>query len=208
MQDGSLFGRFFMSYLRTSTLFIILIGLYGCYIMRQFHLEQTAENLETRARLSAKQIAVQLDQRDPASVDAISKELGQLMNTRITVIRESGEVVGDTNEDPAKMENHADRPEIKQALAQGVGRATHYSRTLDEERMYVAVVIDPDASPRTLLRTSVTVPSINRTLTTLYFEFILGGLGIALLLAAVSFWISLRFSRSLATSVLDVNGNQ
>lgn len=203
MQDRSLFGRFFMSYLRITTLLVILIGLYGCYIMRQFHLEQTAENLETRAQLCAKQIAVPLNEGDPAAVDAISKELGQLMNTRITVIRESGEVVGDTNEDPEKMENHADRPEIKQALTQGVGCATHYSRTLKEERMYVAVVIDQEASPKTFVRTSVTVPSINRTLTTLYLDFFLGGLAIAVLIAAVSFWISLRISRSLEVMLAD-----
>ena len=69
------------------------------------------------------QIAVPLEAGDPATVDAISKELGELMNTRITVIRDSGDVVGDTNEDPAKMENHADRPEIKQAMVQGIRRA-------------------------------------------------------------------------------------
>ncbi len=51
MQDGSLFGKFFISYLRITTLLVILIGLYGCYTMRQFHLAQTAENLETRARV-------------------------------------------------------------------------------------------------------------------------------------------------------------
>ncbi len=141
-----------------------------------------------------------LEEDDPAAVDRLSKDLGRLMNTRITVIRESGEVIGDTEEDPAIMENHADRPEIRQAQAEGIGRATHYSRTLEEERMYVAVAVDPDAAPRTFLRTSVAVPSINKTLTALYFEFLWGGLVIALLISAVSYWQSLRISRFLATT--------
>ena len=197
MKSKSLFARFFMSYLWITTALVVLMGLYGCYLMRQFYLDQLAIDLEARARLCAEQIAVPVDDGDSATVDALCKELGNLMNTRVTVILDSGKVVGDTEESPRNMESHSNRPEVKEAMAKGVGTATHFSRTLKEERMYVAVAMKPDAPTKALVRTSVTVPGINKTLAVLFHDFLVGGLVIAALVTAVSLWISLRISRSL-----------
>jgi len=38
----------------------------------------------------------------------------------------------------AKLENHAGRPEVKQALAEGFGASVRYSATLRTDMMYVA----------------------------------------------------------------------
>ena len=40
------------------------------------------------------------------------------------------------------MDNHAGRPEIREALRRGYGRAVRYSKTLSQSLMYVAVA-DP-----------------------------------------------------------------
>jgi len=171
--------------------------LYGCYLVRQFYLDQTKKDLEIRARLCAQQIAVPLRANDPAAVDAMCKELGKLMSTRITVILESGKVLGDTNEDPTTMENHSNRPEVKQAMTEEVGMATHFSRTLQEERMYVAVTADLDAPEKVFVRTSLAVPNLNQTLAVVYRDFLIGGVAVALLTTLVSLWFALRISRSL-----------
>jgi two-component system phosphate regulon sensor histidine kinase PhoR len=197
MNQKSLFARCFTSYLWITTALVVLIGLYGCHLMRRFYLDQTQQDLETRARLSAKQLATPLAEGDFAAVDALCKDLGRLMNTRITVVLVSGDVVGDTSEDPKKMENHSDRSEIRQARREGFGSATHYSRTLREERMYVAVAAKDETGVRALVRTSIPVPTINQTLATLYYDFLTAGLIIAVVAAGVSLWISLRISRSL-----------
>ena len=42
----------------------------------------------------------------------------------------TGVVVADSDEDPARMDPHLDRPEIQEALHGGEGRAQRYSRTL------------------------------------------------------------------------------
>lgn len=201
MNQQSIFGRFFTSYLWITTALVILIGLYGCYLMRRFYLDQTETDLETRARLCAKQLAPPLGAGDFAAVDALCKELGNLMDTRITVVLDSGKVVGDTNKDPQQMEDHSNRAEIRQAKTEGMGSATHHSRTLNEERMYVAVAINDDASGAAFVRTSVTIPSINRTLAALYGDFILAGLIIAAVITAIALWTSLRISRSLEAAM-------
>ena len=43
------------------------------------------------------------------------------IDARVTIIAADGTVLGDTWENPATMENHATRPEVKAALASGIG---------------------------------------------------------------------------------------
>ena len=77
----------------------------------------------------------------PAKIDAFCKEVGQLTDTRITVIKPDGSVLGDSDSTPATMENHAGRPEIQQALSNpgSIGRAVRESPTLGVTTMYVAI---------------------------------------------------------------------
>ena len=68
----------------------------------------------------------------PAKLDAFCKEMGRLTDTRLTVIRPDGIVLGDTDSTPATMENHAGRPEIQEALGSPgkIGTAVRESPTL------------------------------------------------------------------------------
>jgi len=63
------------------------------------------------------------------------------IDTRVTIVALNGTVLGDSQEDPSTMENHATRPEVKDALEFGLGRSVRYSSTLGEQMMYVAVPI-------------------------------------------------------------------
>jgi two-component system, OmpR family, phosphate regulon sensor histidine kinase PhoR len=58
---------------------------------------------------------------------------------RITVIRTDGQVLADTMSDPASMENHANRPEIQEALQEGEGRTVRHSVTTQSDMVYYAV---------------------------------------------------------------------
>lgn len=58
---------------------------------------------------------------------------------RITVIRPDGQVLADTISDPASMENHANRPEVQEALQKGEGRAVRHSVTTQSDMVYYAV---------------------------------------------------------------------
>ena len=53
-------------------------------------------------------------------------------NLRITVIDAKGDVLYDSNADIGTMDNHVNRPEIKEALEHGHGEATRKSDTLDK----------------------------------------------------------------------------
>lgn len=71
---------------------------------------------------------------------------------RITWIQADGKVIYDTQAGADSMENHADRQEVKQALAEGEGSSSRYSDTLMEKTSYYAKLLD-DGS---VLRVSTT----------------------------------------------------
>ena len=85
--------------------------------------------------------------RDELSIAAAAMESGDgeaylsklhSDNYRITWLRADGTVLYDTKADAAAMENHAQREEVRQALANGAGESSRYSATLLEKTLYYA----------------------------------------------------------------------
>jgi len=81
-------------------------------------------------------------------------------NLRVTVVASDGVVLADNEEDPAEMENHGDRPEVRSALAGEPGIDRRVSETQDTERIYVAVPSSYDGQ-RVALRVSSSLEEVN-----------------------------------------------
>ena len=139
-------------------------------------------------------VAAALTSSHPEQVDQLCKELGKKSATRITVILPSGKVVGDSEESPSVMENHGGRPEVRDALAGRLYPSTHYSRTLHQDMMYVAIPVKSDGRTIAVLRTSVPLTKIRHTLTAIQLRVALGGLVVAILAAGVSLFVSRRIT--------------
>jgi two-component system phosphate regulon sensor histidine kinase PhoR len=113
----------------------------------------------------------------------------------LTVIDSNGRVLGDTDGDPALMENHSDRPEIIQALKLGQGQSTRYSVTLDQDFMYVALPIKLNDEIIGVVRLSSSLEEINQGLWTIY-QNIIAIAGILTILALLfAFFTSRSFTR-------------
>ena len=74
---------------------------------------------------------------------------------RITLIARDGTVVADSRADAAALENHADRPEVRAALAGIAGSDVRHSRSLGVDLQYVAVPADAPA-PYAVVRVALT----------------------------------------------------
>jgi len=59
-------------------------------------------------------------------------------NYRITWVSPDGSVLYDDDADAAAMQNHLERPEIRQALSEGFGEDTRHSYTLEDQQYYAA----------------------------------------------------------------------
>ena len=75
---------------------------------------------------------------------------------RITWIGTDGSVLYDSISNPDEMENHFEREEVKEALAEGYGDSTRYSNTLTQRYLYSAKRLDDG----TVIRLSVTQKSL------------------------------------------------
>jgi two-component system phosphate regulon sensor histidine kinase PhoR len=163
--------------------------------LKQFHIEESASDLEARARLFETQISDYLSPLNRSAIDQICKKIAQQVPTRITVILPSGKVIGDSEKDPATMDNHVDRPEVRQALRGQVGMSRRYSRTLGQDMMYVGIPLRRDANIVGVIRASVSLASIDETLRSIEIKIVMGGLLIALFATILSLWVSRRISR-------------
>jgi len=130
-------------------------------------------------------------------VQRFCRDLGEKTGTRFTVILPSGQVIGDSREEPERMENHRDRPEILTAFGGQVGTATRFSHTLDKNMMYVALPVRGPGSVRGVVRAAVAVTAIDRTLQALYGQMAVGGAAAIILAALLSLFLSRRISRPL-----------
>ena len=123
--------------------------------------------------------------------------LGAQVETRMTVIRDDGVVLADSERPPGELDNHADRPEVVQALAEEVGSSTRYSETLRTRMTYSARAIQGRAGRRLVVRASLPLSFLDERLRRVRDAVLLGSaLGFLVsLLPAV--WIARRISRPL-----------
>ena len=122
------------------------LGVYLTNSARTSELNNLRSELENEAMITAEASLSSFgEQNEIGNLDVLAKKLGSQIGARVTIITRDGTVLGDSHEDPSTMENHATRPEVRDALASGLGESTRYSTTLGEKMMYVAVpIIDND----------------------------------------------------------------
>jgi two-component system phosphate regulon sensor histidine kinase PhoR len=122
-----LYWQLFIPYLLIILLALIAIHLYSSNILEEILLEQTKTDLRSQAVLFQEQIRGNLtpDYR----TDDLCKTLGESLPTRFTVILPNGRVVGDSDEDPSRMDNHLDRHEVASAIEGRIGISTRYGPT-------------------------------------------------------------------------------
>jgi len=175
---------------------IVGMGALGGYLtvsVRNVQLTNLKSDLRSEAVLMAAQALPYLDgTQDPAGLEALVKSLGTQTATRFTIIRRDGTVVADSDEDPALMSNHANRPEVVEAIAGGTGEATRLSATLGEQLIYIAVPVT--SGDTTLGVARVALPStrvdayVGRSITTILIA--LAVIAVAVIVAA---WLTTRY---------------
>lgn len=185
-----------------SFLLIILVSMlavswYAYHSLRQFYLDELRNDLQARAVLVKANLTQLESPLHPLVVDDLCKSLGEMANTRITVVLRDGAVIGESHSILERMENHASRPEIAQALRGEIGHSVRRSDTLDRLMMYVAVPIETRGEVIGAVRCSFESTAIDDALKQVLLRIVPGVLMIALLISAVSLWVSRRISRPL-----------
>lgn len=170
---------------------------YSSYTFNRFHLTEIQRELTMVARAVAPQVEEAMRAPRPLNMDALTDQLGRAADeqVRFTIITPTGTVIGDSHEDPARMENHADRQEIIDALRSGFGYSVRLSPTLGKRMMYVAIPAQRDGQIVGILRTAMATTAIDQPLKDIYVSVAWAAVLIALTAAALSLLISRGISR-------------
>ncbi len=194
---NSLRWRFAIAYAVLVFGSLSVLGLLLVLLVRDKHIDDVEERLEHEAGLVAESTAGLFDRgADPAELRAAADRLGGLVEARVTLMSKDGAVLADSWQDPATLQDQSTRPEVRDALAEGLGRSTRHGATVDREMLYTAVPIRSDGATvgvaRVALPTSEIASSVRSTIGTVALSVAV----IALLSFGLAYVLAGRTSRS------------
>jgi len=192
-----LLWRIYASYLFLILLAMIAISWYTYSTFVGAPSKNLSHNLQDQATLFGRMSQDNLEDRQWDKVQTLSKEMGLRIGSRITMIMPNGLVIADSEKQPLTMDNHGMRPEVLVALRGQNGESIRYSRTLNNEMMYVAVPIVSKDEVVAVVRTAMPVPIITKSLRKIVGEIALGSFVVALFAAVLALVVAHRINRPL-----------
>ena len=172
--------------LLTMTLLTVLL----LALARTLYLDNTETLLLGQARMVSESAATSWG--DNAALDRLAKNLGARGGARITIIALDGTVLGDSEVDPAMMENHAARPEVVDLVTRQSGVSVRYSATTGREMVYAAVPITRATAMLGVARVAWPLDQVNARLDLLRNIAIIG-IVLSGVLAALLAWLLSRY---------------
>jgi len=152
----SIFRRVYIFYIIALAASIAFINFYLTNIIKDHYIEDLKNGLFSRASII--QLAMPAA---PKKLETFCRQLKDSSRTRITITDKKGNVLCDSDNNPAHMDNHNTRPEIQQAAAIGTGSSMRYSSTLKTEHLYIAVRTETDSGVKRFIRLSVPLAQVN-----------------------------------------------
>lgn len=158
---------------------------------------QVRRNLRIDAELLSdtgmfQQVHTEAGDQIPTLSPSMFQQLSQ-DNLRITWINADGTVLYDNDMDESKLENHAERPEIKEAFASGSGECIRQSDTLNMNTFYYALRLEDG----TVLRVSAEA----RNLFSVFFTALPLIVLIMIVIVGICVWFSHVLTRQLLAPI-------
>ncbi|MFD2334221.1 two-component system histidine kinase PnpS [Cohnella sp. GCM10020058] len=195
--------------LKLTALFMLLIGLsvlaagiFTGQFYKHNHLEALGSHMETQLRVLSAAAPWPKDASKETQTEYLQAQavrFKELADMRVTYIATDGEVIGDSDHAPGTMDNHAGREEVREALADGLGRSIRHSDTLNENMLYVAYAVKDGATGQTLgiIRLAMSLSAVEHSLDRMWMALALGLLAVFALAALVSYRVALSVTRPL-----------
>ncbi len=192
----SITWKLLLSYLLVVLVAVGSLGIYLGHEIDRHYVSSLEDGLRAQAALIGDELGPK--RADPAHIAAsrnIVATAAKSGGVRVTFIAASGTVLADSEHDPATMENHASRPEVRDALTRGRGSSIRHSATLGLDMLYVAVTDRRAGVTAGVVRVALPLRAVAAAEARIRIRLLIAGVAAAIL----SLLISLAFSkRSLA----------
>lgn len=167
--------------------------------IESFFVDRLAENLRVQASMLAGELSAL---GKGVNLEDLSKKYKGMTGSRVTILDAGGNVLGDSDEDPARMENHLGRPEVRSAAVGGWGRSTRYSSTLKTDMLYVAVAVKAGGRDMGFLRLSMPLHQVEHTMASIERKVS----AVAFIIFLTAIMLGIYFSRNIAHRVAVMAG--
>ncbi len=177
------------------TVSTLVAGLYLSRGLEHVALESVEARLATTARVLHDEARAALR---AGSAQPFAERVARPAVARVTLIAADGRVVADSERSEtglASMENHADRPEVRAALAGGMGRDVRRSGTLGAPLIYVAAPVSDAGRIVAVLRLTAPVEAATPAYESLRAVMLTGGAIALLVTLAIGLFVAGRVSR-------------
>ncbi len=187
------------------TIFLSLfLSVIATYFITERDLRRGIENqlvseLEKEANLIVENIGNVSSFLSLEESDAAADNLGSIIDSRVTLISNQGEVVGDSSltiQEIALLDNHLNRLEVVEALKNKRGWSSRYSNTLEANLLYFAV-LDENIEEPNVIRVAVPLSSLDSALSSLELAISL----LFIVVFIVSVFVSFISSRILYSNI-------
>jgi len=133
----------------------------------------------------------------PADATALREWVAKMAasGARVTVITADGLVLADSESDPRTMENHAGRPEIREAFAKGEGESIRHSVTINRDLLYYAVRFSVPGGSPVVLRFALPLQTVDEEMGEFRRRLWFASLMMLLVTGTASLLVSRFFSR-------------
>lgn len=186
-----LFRKIFLSYLIIVPLLLISLELYLSGEIKNSYISRLKSNLRVQANLIAEQVPLFFKN----NLDDFCRRYKEKTGSRITIIDSSGKVTGDSDESSERMENHSNRPEIREALISKIGSSIRFSTTMKKDFFYLAISLD-DKNRRGFLRLSMPLHDMEKAISQVRKRIIFASLTALLIAILLGLFQTKRVTRS------------
>ncbi len=179
---------------------LLLLTLFLASYVKDLYLHDLEERLVAEAHLSAAHFAGQ--DINLSNCQSLVDQSAQLSGARVTLIRQDGVVLADSQARAADLENHANRPEVQAVMRNpsGYGEAERFSVSIRSNLLYIAVITPPVTGSElsgTIIRLALPTDRIDQALNSIWLTFGLTALIVGLLAILVGQWQLNRLVRPL-----------
>jgi two-component system phosphate regulon sensor histidine kinase PhoR len=177
----------------------LVAGVYLTRALQNFAVESLETRLGSVAAVVHDEARTLFQAGAPASTSQdLAVRVARATGARVTLIAPEGRVLAESERtfgDVAALENHAARPEIREALAGRTGRALRRSTTTEAPLLYVAVPVREEARVLGVLRLALPLSAVTASYATLHQVMLAGG-AVALIVAlGIGMFVAGRVTR-------------
>ncbi|SMB92194.1 two-component system, OmpR family, phosphate regulon sensor histidine kinase PhoR [Desulfonispora thiosulfatigenes DSM 11270] len=193
--------RIVITYLLLIVFSMSILGTGLIILLEKYFTDKLENQLEREGYLVSSIIYDDLLKEQYSDIDNIVKNIGKKLNTRITIILADGMVVADSNYERKKLENHINRQEVQEALQGKTGIVKRFSRTVNINNMYVALPIKAKNSFIGVVRLSLPLTEINKTL----FSLTLILITTIFIATSIGVLLSIRLSKTIIEPIKEIS---